>query len=223
MDNRIERLKNRISDLWVNVFWKSPDHLWALKVTVSIAFLLIPAELISHNSFIGTTLALGVVAMALGETDVHPRGRLKSAAIALFLFFIASSIVTIFLPAQGWFAIVLVVVSFSLILIGGIDSRLQGVTFGAMLIMVYTMLGADNGDAKWFYQPLLLTMGAFIYSVVSILLLYFRPYRLLKEQLARGFHFLAEYIDLKANLFPSNPQMQSVIRNQLAQKNIELA
>lgn len=216
-------MRNRITDIWINVFWKSPDHLWALKVTVSIACLLIPAELIFHNSFIGTTLALGVVAMALGETDVHPRGRLKSSAIALLLFFATSSLVTVFLPLPAWFAVVLAVISFVLILIGGIDSRLQGVTFGAMLVVVYTMLGADGSDLKWYYQPILLTIGAFMYSILSITLLYFRPYRLLKEQLARGFHFLAEYIDLKANLFPSNPQSQATIRNQLAQKNIELA
>ncbi len=46
---------------------------------------------------------------------------------------------------------------------------------------------------------------------------------MLKEQLARGFHYLAEYIDLKANLFPSDLQSQTPIRNQLAQKNVELA
>ncbi|MEA4918968.1 FUSC family membrane protein [Proteiniphilum sp.] len=216
-------MRERITNIWINVFWKSPNHLWGLKVTVSIACLLIPAELIFHNSFIGTTLALGVVAMALGETDVHPIGRIKSAAIALLLFFVSSSLVTIFLFQPVWFAVVLALMSFSLILIGGIDSRLQGVTFGAMLIIVYTMLGADGSDLKWYYQPTLLTIGAFMYSIVSITLLYFRPYRLLKEQLARSFHFLAEYIDLKANLFPSNPQSQAIIRNQLAQKNIELA
>ena len=77
MSNRVERIKDRIADIWVNVFWKNPNHLWALKVTVSIACLLIPVELIFHNSFIGTTLVLGVVAMALGETDVHPVGRIK--------------------------------------------------------------------------------------------------------------------------------------------------
>ena len=167
-------------------------------------------------------MALGVVAMALGETDVHPRGRLKSAAVALILFFITSSVTVIFLPYPIRFAVVLAVLSFSLILTGGIDSRLQGVTFGTMLILVYTMLGAENSE-KWFYQPIFLTVGAFSYSVVSILLLYYRPYRLLKEQLARGFHYLAEYINLKADLFPSKQQVQTQIRTQLAQKNIELA
>nr|MBF6628052.1 hypothetical protein [Proteiniphilum sp.] len=75
MNTRINSIKRSIYDFWINVFWRNPYHLWALKVTASIAFLLIPAELLFHNSFIGTTMALGVVAMALGETDVHPRGR----------------------------------------------------------------------------------------------------------------------------------------------------
>lgn len=222
MSTRINSIKRGIYDFWISVFWRNPYHLWALKVTVSIAFLLIPAELLFHNSFIATTLALGVVAMALGETDVHPRGRMKSAAIALILFFITSSLVGLLLPFPPLFAAMLCLLTFSLTIAGGMNARMQGVTFGAMLIFVYTMMGAGNSE-RWFYQPVLYTIGATCYSVVSILLLHYRPYRLLKEQLARGFHYLAEYTDLKANLFPSNPQVQMKVRNQLAQKNIELA
>lgn len=222
MTTRFNMIKRTAGDFWISVFWRNPYHLWALKVTVSITFLLIPAEVLFHNSFIGTTLALGVVAMALGETDVHPRGRMKSASIALILFFITSSLVGILLPFPPLFAAMLCLLTFSLTLAGGTNARMQGVTFGAMLIFVYTMMGAGNSD-RWFYQPLLYTIGAVSYSVVSILLLHYRPYRLLKEQLAHGFHYLAEYIELKANLFPSNPQVQMKVRNQLAQKNIELA
>jgi YccS/YhfK family integral membrane protein len=222
MKTGINDMKRALSAIWSNLFWKNPAHLWALKVTLSIAFLLIPAELLLHNSFIGTTLALGVVAMALGETDVHPRGRMKSAGIALLLFFLISSITELTLPYPAIFAPVLAIMAFILVLVGGIDSRLQGVTFGSLLILVYTMLGAGNSD-KWFHQPLLLTAGALCYSMVSILLLYHRPYRLLTDQLSRGFSYLAEYIELKAGLFPSNPAMQRSIRNQLAQKNTQLA
>jgi len=56
----VSRIKGYAKDIWIGVFWKNPYHLWALKVTVSIAFLLIPAELLFPDSFIGTTLALGV-------------------------------------------------------------------------------------------------------------------------------------------------------------------
>ena len=222
MNNRIHPIREQIVKGWINLFWKNPNRLWALKVAASIAFLLIPAELLFHESFYGTTMALGVVAMALGETDVHPRGRMKSAGLSLILFFITSSLVGFLYPFPLFFSLLILVMSFSLTLAGGVNARLQGVTFGTLLIFVYTMLGADASE-RWFYQPLLYTIGAFAYSVVSILLLRYRPYRLLKEQLARGFHYLAEYIELKADLFPSNPQVQMKIRTQLAQKNIELA
>ncbi|MDD4777641.1 MAG: FUSC family membrane protein [Fermentimonas sp.] len=222
MKNWLNEINTRVTDVWINVFWKNPNHLWALKVTVSIAALLIPAELIFNDSFISTTLALGVVAMALGETDVHPRGRVKSALISLILFFIISALVELFFDSPVYFSLLILIAAFTLTIVGGLNSRMQGVTFGALLIFVYTMLGADETE-KWFYQPVLYTIGAFAYSLISILLLRQRPYRLLKEQLARGFHYLAEYIDLKANLFPSDPQSQTPIRNQLAQKNIDLA
>jgi uncharacterized membrane protein (TIGR01666 family) len=222
MMSLIKEIKNSIIEVWINIFWKSPNHLWALKVSISIAALLVPSILIFQDSFIATTLALGVVAMALGETDVHPRGRLKSASISLILFFITSSFVELFFETPVYFSLIILCSAFSLTIAGGLNSRMQGVTFGTLLIFVYTMLGADTTEI-WIYQPILYTIGAFAYSVVSILLLYQKPYRLLKEQLARGFHYLGEYIDLKASLFPSDPQSQTPIRNQLAQKNIDLA
>jgi uncharacterized membrane protein (TIGR01666 family) len=222
MIDRVNKIKSKIVDKWIEVFWRSPNHLWALKVTISIAFLLVPSLLFFSDPFIGATMALGVVAMALGETDVHPKGRAKSASIALILFFITSSLVELIFSYPVYFALLIIVSSFSLSLLGGLNQRMQGVTFGTLLIFVYTMLGADSTEI-WYHQPILYTIGAFGYSTVSILLLRKRPYRLLKEQLASGFHFLADYIDLKANLFPSESHSQKSIRNQLAQINIMLA
>ena len=215
-------IKNTVKKIWLDVFWKNPPHLWALKVTVSIAFLLILSEIIFDNSFIATTLALGVVAMALGETDVHPRGRLKASGITLALFLLSSSIVELLIPYPVVFGVVLGIMIFSLTLLAGINSRLQGITFGTLLIITYTMIGAGTSE-QWFHQPLLYVVGASIYSIVSILLLYYRPLRLLREQLSSGFTYLAEYINVKAGLFPSVPHEQENLRNQLAQHNIQLA
>ena len=222
MTHYLNLIKNTSKKIWLNVFWKNPPHLWALKVTISIAFLLVLSEIIFDNSFIATTLALGVVAMALGETDVHPRGRLKSASITLLLFLLTSSIVGLLTPYPIAFGIILGVMVFSLTLLAGISSRLQGITFGTLLIITYTMLGAGT-SAQWYLQPLLYVVGASIYSTVSILLLYFRPLRLLREQLSSGFTYLAKYIEVKAGLFPSVPNEQENLRNQLAQHNIQLA
>lgn len=222
MKRGISTIRDQLRDVWINVFWKSPNHLWALKVTASIVFLVIPAELLFNDSFFGTTMALGVVAMALGETDVHPKGRMKSAGTALILFFATSSLVELLSPYPPYFAVLVCVAAFLLTLAGALSARMQGVTFGTLLIFVYTMLGVGTAE-NWFHQPVLYTVGASAYSIASILLLRNRPFRLLKEQLARGFHYLAEYTHLKASLFPSDPQSQVPIRNKLAQKNTELA
>jgi uncharacterized membrane protein YccC len=160
MMSLIKEIKNSIIEVWINIFWKSPNHLWALKVSISIAALLVPSILIFQDSFIATTLALGVVAMALGETDVHPRGRLKSASISLILFFITSSFVELFFETPVYFSLIILCSAFSLTIAGGLNSRMQGVTFGTLLIFVYTMLGADTTEI-WIYQPILYTIGAF--------------------------------------------------------------
>ena len=222
MTHYLNLIKDTIRKVWINVFWKNPPHLWALKVTVSIAILVIIAEILFDNTFIATTLALGVVAMALGETDVHPRGRLKSSAIMLVLFVVSSSIVGLLIPYTIAFGVVLGLMVFTLTILAGVNSRLQGVTFGTLLIITYTMLGAGTSQ-QWFHQPLLYLIGASIYSSISVLLLYFRPLRLLRGELSNGFAYLAEYIDMKATLFPSKPQEQEKLRNQLAQQSIRLA
>jgi uncharacterized membrane protein (TIGR01666 family) len=219
---RITTIKAKSKEIWINVFWKSPHHLLALKVTVSIVSLVVPSLVLFEGSYMGTTMAMGVVGMALGETDVHPRGKMKAAGIALVLFLITSSLVELLFPYPLYFTLLATVAAFTLTLAGGFNARMQGVTFGTLLIFVYTMLGAGNGE-EWYYVPVLHTIGASAYAIVSILLLKNRPYRLIKEQLAQGFHYLAEYIHLKARLFPSDPQEQVPIRNQLAQKNIALA
>lgn len=124
MTRYLHLIKDNIKKIWLTVFWENPPHLWALKVTVSIAFLVIATEILFDNSFIATTLALGVVAMALAETDVHPRGRTKSAGISLLLFFTTSSIVGLLTPYPLLFGIVLGVMVFSLTLLAGISPRL---------------------------------------------------------------------------------------------------
>ena len=222
MTHYLNLIKDTIKKIWLNVFWKSPPHLWALKVTVSIAILVVSTEILFDNSFIATTLALGVVAMALAETDVHPVGRLKSAGISLLLFLVSSSIVGLLSPYPIIFGVVLAVMIFSFSLLAGINSRLQGVTFGTMLIITYTMLGVDASE-QWFHQPMLYVIGGSIYSVVSVVLLYFRPLRLIRGELSNGFSYLSEYIHVKAKLFPSKPEDQERIRNQLAQQSIKLA
>ncbi|PVX49991.1 putative membrane protein (TIGR01666 family) [Balneicella halophila] len=212
------KVRNKIEVLWINVFWQYPQRLLALKIAIAVALLIIPFEIIG-KPFFGMTLALGAVATALSETDDYPRGRIKALAIMLLSFFVSSASVELLRPHPLLFGIGLIGSTFFFIILGGMGERYRGITFGALLIAIYTMLGTYFGN-PWYYQPILLPLGGLGYGVVSLVLLYIRPWRLLKEQLAQGYRKLGDYTAHKAKFFPSDPKLQDTLRNQLAQKNI---
>ncbi|MFT3904477.1 MAG: FUSC family membrane protein [Niabella sp.] len=216
----IHDMRSDLRDFWVHKFWKYPNRLWALKVTIAIAILLIP-NVITHHYFWGTTLGMGVVGTALAETDVHPRARLKSLSVMLACVLISSALIELLKIYPLVFGAWLVIFTFCLTLIGGINSSYQGITFGTILISIYTMLGMNMGH-PWFHQPILLTTGGLLYGMVSLIFLYSKPLRLLEEQLATCFDQLSAYTAIKAQFFPSTRGEQEKLRNQLAQKNVQV-
>lgn len=220
MKDAWHKLRVQLHLLWITTFWQYPHRLLALKITLAVGVLIIPFEM-SGNAFIGITLALGAVATALSETDDYPNGRIKALAIMLLSFFVSSASVELLRPYPLLFGLGLIGSTFFFILLGGMGERYRGITFGALLIAIYTMLGTYYGN-PWYYQPLLLPLGGLCYGLVSLALLYIRPWRLLKEQLALGYRRLADYTAFKAKFFPSNPKHQDSLRNRLAQKNIQV-
>ncbi|WP_423128953.1 YccS family putative transporter [Gaoshiqia sp. Z1-71] len=201
-------------------FWSNPDLLMAAKTTVVMAFLSIPFVL-AGLPLLSVTLALGALAGALSETDDHPRGRIKSLGLKVISFGISSLSVELLRLYPVLLGLGLAASTIVFLLLGGLSERYRGVTFGALLVGIYTMLGAEISPA-WYWQPVLLTSGALVYGIFSLALLYYRPWRLLEEQLARGFFALSKYLDEKANLFPSNEKLQGEVRNRLALLNVQL-
>lgn len=220
MKDILRKLRTQLYTLWITFFWQYPHRLLALKVALAVGILIIPFEM-TGNAFVGITLALGAVAAALSETDDYPNGRIKALGIMLISFFISSASVELLRPYPLLFGFGLVGSTFSFILLGGMGERYRGITFGALLIAIYTMLGTYMKH-PWYYQPLLLPLGALAYGLVSLLLLYIRPWRLLKEQLALGYRRLAAYTAYKAKFFPSTAKRQESLRNQSAQRNIQV-
>lgn len=214
---RVRPWAEQVSRAWETYFWAVPDNLWALKVTVAIALMVVPCTL-AGDPFLGCTLALGSVGAALAESDDHPRGRRRSLLVTI-VSFVAVSLCVELLHAYPWaFAPAMTVAAFMLILLGGLGARYQGVTFGALLVGVYAMLGL--GFRPWYYQPVLLPLGALMYGLISWVLLSFRPYRLLKEQLTSGYLALGDYMALKATLFPCTRRKYREVQPRLAGKNV---
>lgn len=220
MSNYFKNLRIFISDFWIRKFWQHPNRLMGLKVVVSVSILLIPAILMG-NAILGGTLALGILGGAIAETDDHPKGRVKSLGLTILGFLISTLSVELLNPYPIPFAIGLFCSSFLFIMIGGINERYRGITFGTLLVSIYAMLGLGMKN-PWYFQPAALAAGALFYGVISLLLLMNRPWRPLQEELSIGFRHLGQYIKIKSRLFPSDGATQDFVRNQLAQKNIEL-
>ena len=192
----------------------------AIKATVAIALLAIPLVLLGFP-FFAVSLSLGALAGALSETDDHPAGRIKSMALKVISFGISSLSVELLRPYPILLGLGLALSTIGFLLIGGISERYRGVTFGAVLVGIYAMIGASISPA-WYWQPLLLPAGALFYGLLSLGLLLLHPWRLLEEQLARGYAALADYLEIKASLFPSEEKSQGQVRNQLALRNVRL-
>ena len=200
-------------------FLVNPDQLMAVKAVFVIGLLVIPM-VIMGKPFYAITLGLGALAGALSETDDHPKGRLKSMLLKLISFAISSLSVELLQPYPKLLAIGLSISTVVFILIGGFGERFRGVTFGALLIGIYTMIGSQLSPS-WYIQPVLLTSGALIYGIFSFVTLILRPWSLLEVQLAKGFSALSKYLEEKAKLFPSEEKDQKEIRAKLALLNVQ--
>ncbi len=209
-----------LQEFWVSTFWRYPNRLFALKAAIAVAVLVIPFVAL-NLSFIGVTLALGALAGALSETDDHPKGRIKALILTLISFAISSASVELLRPFPILFGVGLVGSTLTFIILGGLGERYRGVTFGALLVAIYTMLGGDQ-STQWYWQPLLLPAGALCYGVLSLSLLAYRPWRLLEEQLAQGFEDLSLYMKKKSELFPSDAEVQEKLINRLSLQNIQV-
>jgi len=201
-------------------FWRDPDRLMATKATLTMACLAIPL-VVAGLPFFAVSLALGALAGALSETDDHPHGRMKSMALKVLAFATSSLSVSLLHPYPVVLGVGLALSTVVYLLIGGLNERYRGVTFGTILVGVYAMIGASNSPA-WYWQPLLLPLGALCYGLVSLAFLFLHPWRLLEEQLARGFLALSRYMELKASLFPTDERTQAKVRNQLALQNVKV-
>ena len=202
-----------------NNFLSNPNRLVAFKATIVIGTLVILTVSLGFP-FYAVTLGLGALVGVLSETDDHPNGRLKSMTLKVLIFTVSSFSVELLQPYPIILAVGLALSTIVFILIGGISERFRGVTFGALLLGIYTMIGTEISP-NWYIQPILLTSGAFIYGVFSYILLRLKPYSLLEEQLARGFSALSLYLNEKSKLFPSDKQSEKEIRAKLALLNVE--
>ncbi len=218
INNEITQIANENFRKLRNLFWRNPQRLFALRATISMGVLAVPF-IAAGKPFYGVTLALGALAGALSETEDHPKGRLKALTITVISFFISSFSVGLLNEKTWMLGTGFILSTILFILLGGTGERYRAITFGSVLVGIYAMLGIEISPA-WYWQAILLPTGALFHGLLTLLLMYLNPWRLLNEQMAHGFRSLANYLEKKATLFPSIKEDQAAINRDLAQLNI---
>jgi len=192
---------------------------FALKVSCALAVVLLPGLYLDmiHET---VAMSLGIVAGAIAEPDDSLSGRIKSLLLTLACFWIATLSVQLLFPHPWLFAAGLFCSTWFFIMLGGLGKRYSSISFGSLLVAVYSMMGAAQAPTIWF-QPVWLCTGALWYGFISLWWLRATPNKPLREQLAQTCFSLARYCTQKAWLFPSSADEQSSIHQKLAILNVD--
>lgn len=144
-------------------------------------------------------LLLGVIASALAETDDSWRGRLRAQLATLLCFGLLAWAVQASLAHPFWLALVLVAAAFGLTLLGALGERYRAMAFATLILALYAALAGQS--ARPVAQVVWLLAGAAWYGLISVLWAAALPMLPVRQNLARLYQVLGQYLELKAAMF----------------------
>ncbi|NNP67059.1 YccS family putative transporter [Acinetobacter sp. Ac_5812] len=167
-------------------------------------------------------VTLGAIATALTDFDDRLSIRLRNLIYVCVLFFTVSTILEFLAPFKFWFIVYLSLSSAALVMMGALGQRYATISFGTILLSIYTMFGLGEYPA-WYQQPSYFVLGALWYGLTSILFFVIRPTLPLQEKISTIFQELAELLQAKSRLFdPDNIDNVETLLFELSQKNSQV-
>ena len=149
-------------------------------------------------------MTLGAIATALTDFDDRLSIRLRNLLYVCVLFFVVSSILYLLYPYKFLFILYLSLSSGMLMLMGAFGQRYATISFGTILLSIYTMFGLGEYE-HWYQQSVYFVFGTLWYGTTSILFYLLKPTQAVQDNLAQSFQALAQVLDKKSKLFdPDN-------------------
>ena len=152
-----------------------------------------------HENLI-VPVTLGAIATALTDFDDRLSIRLRNLGYVCILFFTVSSILDFLYPHKILFILYLSLSSAAFMLMGALGQRYASISFGTVLLSIYTMFGLDE-YATWYLQPSYFVCGALWYGLSSIIFYLLKPTQALQDNLSNNFQSLANLLLAKSKLF----------------------
>ena len=145
-------------------------------------------------------LTLGVVAAGLSDIDDRFSVRIMNLIYTYIGFFVTAASVTLLFPYPIFFAFGLIISCIGWILLGSLGRRYATISYGCLVISVYSMLGVHLFDT-WYMQPSLLVIGAAWYGLISTISFLLFPVRQVQDKLSQCYSSLGDFLFAKSNLF----------------------
>ncbi|TBW40720.1 TIGR01666 family membrane protein [Siculibacillus lacustris] len=175
---------------------------YSLRVFVALAGVMAGCSIFGALDLV-IPLFLGVIAGALAETDDSWWGRAKAVAITLALFAVSAFCVGLFAPTPWLFVAAMIASTFTLSMSGALGARYTTIAHATLTLAVYAMLGLEQVGATpdlW-RAPLLLTLGAAWYGLLSVVWQALLPFEPVTLGLAGLFDEVGAYLEEKSALF----------------------
>lgn len=176
---------------------------------------------LGHQDMI-VPVTLGAIATALTDFDDRLSIRLRNLSYVCVLFFSVSSFLEFLYPYKLIFIIYLSCSSVLLMLMGALGQRYATISFGTVLLSIYTMFGLGEYNS-WYTQPSYFILGTLWYGLSSILFYLLKPAQAIQANLAQSFYQLAKLFRIKAQLFdPDNTPKVEQLLYQLSLQNSQV-
>ncbi len=167
-------------------------------------------------------LILGMIAAGLVEVDNRLVGRLKDISVMLVVFALSAFSTQIAMGHSVIFTVLMMLATFVITMIGTLGKRYATLSFGALLVAVYISLTYPL-NPSWLLNPSLILIGAFLYSLSSLLVFLLFPNRAVQECVGGVFGALAAYLAQKEQFFdPDDLAEQGAHQLPLAVKNAQV-
>lgn len=145
-------------------------------------------------------LTLGVVAAGISDIDDRFSVRILNQIYTYIGFFITATSIYFLFPHPFLFSLALIISCIGLILLGSLGRRYTTISYGCLVVSVYSMLGVHIFE-EWYMQPSLLVIGAAWYGLISTISFLLFPVREVQDRLAQSYSSLGNFLFAKSNLF----------------------
>ncbi|VGM96768.1 Inner membrane protein yccS [uncultured Avibacterium sp.] len=167
-------------------------------------------------------LVLGIIAGGLADLDNRLTGRLKNIFYTLLAFSVSTLSVQLTLGNGIAFTLLMTVITFIFTMIGAVGQRYNTISFGTLVVALYTTL-TYQPETLWYLNSLLILLGTLLYSITAIVVYLFFPNRPVQDAVAKSFVALAEYLEAKSLFFDPDDIAQLESKQiTLAMKNSQL-